>query len=206
MVYKDKDGYYRFKIVFYGPSLSGKTTMLKAIYNKVTGLKRGKIRSIEEPSGRTLYFDYAPLAVKGKVVFDVYTVPGQKRHKHQRKILLRGVDSIVFVADSDPNALKENVYSMNELLELLGDKVEQIPIVVALNKRDLPDALPRAVLIKALKLDNKPFPVFQTVAKDGLGVKRVFHEAARLAIMAKLYPDAFKSELENLAKETRERL
>ena len=205
MVYKDKDGYYRFKIVLYGPSLSGKTTMLKAFYKKVTGLKKGRIRSIEDPTGRTLYFDYAPLATKGKVVFDVYTVPGQRRHKHQRKVLLKGVDSIIFVADSDPEALQENVYSIQELREFLGDLWGEIPIIVSLNKRDLEQALPKSVLIRALKLDNSPFPVFQTVAKDGLGVKRVFQEAARLAMLYRLFPKVYRSELESLAKETKEK-
>ncbi len=180
--------------------------MVKAFYNKIMGLKKGKIRSIEDPSGRTLYFDYVPLATKGKVVFDVYTVPGQRRHRHQRKVLLKGADSIIFVADSDPQALQENVYSINELREFLGDQWGEIPLIISLNKRDLEDALPRSVLVRALKIENEPFPVFQTVAKDGLGVKRVFQEAARLAMLYRLYPKVYKSELESLAKETREKL
>ncbi|MGQ4892678.1 MAG: GTP-binding protein [Candidatus Njordarchaeia archaeon] len=205
MVYKDKDGFYRFKIVLYGPSLSGKTTMLRAFYGKIMGLKKGKIRSIEDPSGRTLYFDYAPLATKGKVVFDVYTVPGQRRHRHQRKVLLKGADSIIFVADSDPSALQENVYSINELREFLNDQWGVVPLIISLNKRDLEDALPKSVLVRALKIDTEPFPIFQTVAKDGLGVKRVFQEAARLAMLYRLFPKVYKSELESLARETRER-
>ena len=203
MVYKDKQGFFRFKIVFYGPSLSGKTTMLKILYNRIIGLKKGKIRSIEDPSGRTLYFDYMPLGTKGKVFFDVYTVPGQRRHKKQRQYILEGADAVVFVADSDPSALQENVYSINELREFLGNKWGKIPLIVVLNKRDLPDALPETVLLRALRVDG-PFPIFKTIAIEGLGVKRVFQEAARLAMLYRVFPDVYQHEVETLAKTTRE--
>ncbi len=205
MVYKDKHGYYRFKIVFYGPSMAGKTTMVKMLYNKILGLKKGRIHSIEGTDGRTLYFDYVPFATKGKVLFDVYTVPGQRRHKRQRKLVLEGADAIIFVVDSDPNALNENIYSINELREFLGDKWGEVPIIIALNKRDLADALPETVLLRALRLDG-PFPVFRTIAIDGKGVKRVFQEAARLAMLYRVFPDIYKEQLADLARITRERI
>ena len=162
------------------------------------GLKKGKIRSIEDPSGRTLYFDYMPLGTSSKVFFDVYTVPGQRRHRKQRKFILEGADAVVFVADSDPAALQENVYSMNELKEFLGDKWGKIPLIIVLNKRDLPDALPETLLLRALKVD-RAFPVFKTIAIEGLGVKRVFQEAARYAMLYRLFPDVYKREVETLA-------
>jgi len=205
MVYKDKYGNYRFKIVLYGPSLSGKTTILRALYNKILGLKKGQIKSIEDSSGRTLYFDYMPLGTRGKVFFDIYTVPGQRRHKQQRKIILQGADAVVFVADSDPQALQENIYSINELREFLGDQWGKIPLLIVLNKRDLPDALPESVLIRALRIDG-PFPIFKTVAIEGLGVKRVFQEAARLAMLYRVYPEVYLEQLKSLAKQTREKL
>ncbi len=205
MVFKDKHGHYRFKVVLYGPSLGGKTTMLKVLYNKIRTLRKGKLRMIDDESGRTIYFDYVPLMTSGNIFFDLYTVPGQRRHKMQRRTVLRGADSVVFVVDSDPEALEENVYSIQELKAFLGKEWYSTPIVVALNKRDLPDALPETVLLRVLRL-NGPFPVFKTVAIEGLGVKRVFQEASRLAILARVFPEKYKKEIELLAWETRRKL
>lgn len=205
MVFKDKYGHYRFKIVLYGPSLSGKTTMLKILYNKIRGLKKGRLRMVADQSGRTIFFDYLPLKTSGNVFFDLYTVPGQRRHKTQRRLILKGADSVVFVADSDPEAMEENIYSIQELRTFLGNEWGEIPIVVALNKRDLPDALPEITMLRVMRLDG-PFPVFKTVAIEGLGVKRVFQEACRLAVLARIFPEAFKREIEILARETRRKL
>lgn len=205
MVYKDKHGHYRFKIVLYGPSLGGKTTMLKALYNKIKTLRKGKLRMIDDDSGRTIYFDYVPLMTSGNIFFDVYTVPGQRRHKSQRRTVLRGADSVIFVADSDPEALEENVYSFQELRTFLGKEWHSTPIVVSFNKRDLPDALPEVTMMRVLKL-NGPFPIFKTVAIEGLGVKRVFQEASRLAVLSKVFPDKYSKEVELLARETRRKL
>ncbi len=205
MVFKDKYGHYRFKIVLYGPSLSGKTTMLKILYNKIRGLKKGRLRMVADQSGRTIFFDYLPLKTSGNIFFDLYTVPGQRRHKTQRRLILKGADSVVFVADSDPEALEENIYSIQELRTFLGNEWGEIPIVVALNKRDLPDALPEVMMLRVMRLDG-PYPVFKTVAIEGLGVKRVFQEACRLAVLARIFPEAFKREIEILARETRRKL
>ncbi|MEX0569492.1 MAG: ATP/GTP-binding protein [Candidatus Njordarchaeota archaeon] len=205
MVFKDKYGHYRFKIVLYGPSLGGKTTMLKVLYNKIRGLRKGRLRMVADESGRTIYFDYVPLGTSGNIFFDLYTVPGQRRHKTQRRIILKGADAVVFVADSDPEALEENIYSIQELRTFLGPDWGKIPIIVALNKRDLPDALPEVVLLRVLRLDG-PFPVFKTVAIEGLGVKRVFQEATRLAVLARVFPETYRREVEILARETRRKL
>ncbi len=205
MVFKDKYGHYRFKIVLYGPSLSGKTTMLKILYNKIRGLKKGRLRMVADQSGRTIFFDYLPLKTSGNIFFDLYTVPGQRRHKTQRRLILKGADSVVFVADSDPEALEENIYSIQELRTFLGNEWGEIPIVVALNKRDLPDALPEVMMLRVMRLDG-PYPVFKTVAIEGLGVKRVFQEACRLAVLARIFPEAFRREIKILARETRRKL
>lgn len=205
MVFKDKYGHYRFKIVLYGPSLSGKTTMLKVLYNKIKGLKKGRLRMVADQSGRTIFFDYLPLKTSGNIFFDLYTVPGQKRHKTQRRLIIKGADAVVFVADSDPEAIRENVDSIEELRVFLGNEWNEIPVIVALNKRDLPDALPEVVLLRAMRLDG-PHPIFNTVAIEGLGVKRVFQEACRLAVLARIFPETFKKELELLSRETRRKL
>lgn len=195
MVFKDEQGRLRFKIVVYGPSLAGKTTMLRHLYSSMDKtLKKGKMRSVEESStGRTLYFDYAPISASGRVTFDIYTVPGQRRHKNQRKIVLEGADGIVFVADSDPKALRENKYSLQELEDFLGDKWGDIPILYTLNKRDLEDALPPSVILNSLGVNSSSdVPVFKTVAIDGLGIKRVFQEAAQACVLWRLHPELYK--------------
>jgi len=160
---------------------------------------------VADQSGRTIFFDYLPLKTSGNIFFDLYTVPGQRRHKTQRRLILKGADSVVFVADSDPEALEENIYSIQELRTFLGNEWGEIPIVVALNKRDLPDALPEVMMLRVMRLDG-PYPVFKTVAIEGLGVKRVFQEACRLAVLARIFPEAFKREIEILARETRRKL
>lgn len=195
LVFKDKQGNLRFKLVVYGPSLAGKTTMLKQLYSSMNAsLKKGKLRSVDEKStGRTLYFDYAPISASGDVCFDIYTVPGQRRHKNQRKIVLKGADALVFVADSDPKALRENKYSIKELKEFLGEKWGEIPLLIALNKRDLEEALPPSVLMNSLDINrDSNTPVFKTVAIDGLGIKRVFQEAAQSAVLWQLHPELVK--------------
>ncbi len=183
---KDAEGRQRFKIVFYGPSLCGKTSTLRWLYDKVDGLEKGKFTQLADPTGRTLFFDFAPMQATKGVVFDVYTTAGQERHKHQRKIVIQGVDGIIFVVDSTSLQLQENLDSFAELKKQLGDKIgKTIPLVVTLNKRDLPDALPRSELINKLQLHQ--FPIYETVATTGLGVKRAFQSLAREILMIQLY-------------------
>jgi signal recognition particle receptor subunit beta len=95
-------------LVFYGPSLGGKTTALRWLYGKVEGLQKGEFTAIEDETNRTLFFDYVPMSAGGRVLFDVFTVAGQKRHRHQRKVVLQGTDGILFVADSSPDQRDEN--------------------------------------------------------------------------------------------------
>ncbi|UCE12151.1 MAG: gliding-motility protein MglA [Candidatus Heimdallarchaeota archaeon] len=183
---KDAEGRHRFKVVFYGPSLGGKTTTLAWLYNQVDGLEKGKFTQLADPTGRTLFFDFVPMQATTSVVFDVYTTAGQERHRHQRKIVIQGVDGFIFVVDSSSSQFQENVESFNELKSHLGDQLgTTIPIVVTLNKRDVPDALPRSELIR--RLDLQKYPIYETVATTGLGVKRAFQSLAREILMIQLY-------------------
>ncbi len=183
---KDAEGRNRFKIVFYGPSLCGKTSTLAWLYHKVDGLEKGKFTQLADPHGRTLFFDFAPMQATTGVVFDVYTTAGQERHKHQRKIVIQGVDGILFVVDSTPDQLQENFESFDELQGHLGEALgSTIPLVVTLNKRDITDALPRSTLIEKLKLAN--YPIYETVATTGIGIKRAFQSLAREILMIQLY-------------------
>src|SRR5690625_5001643 len=138
-----------FKIVYYGPGLSGKTTNLKQIYDQVPGESKGEMVNLATEDERTLFFDFLPLDL-GKVNgfttrFHLYTVPGQVFYNTSRKIILRGVDGIVFVADSAPNRLRANAESLRNLRENLAEhnlQLADIPYVIQINKRDLPDAVP----------------------------------------------------------------
>lgn len=183
---KDAEGRQRFKIVFYGASLCGKTTTLAWLYNKVDGLEKGKFTQLADPTGRTLFFDFVPMQATKGVVFDVYTTAGQERHRHQRKIVNQGVDGLIFVVDSSASQFQENVESLNELNTRLGGQLgKNIPLVITLNKRDVPDALPRSELIQKLKIQD--YPIYETVATTGLGVKRAFQSLAREILMIQLY-------------------
>lgn len=187
---KDADGILHFKIVIYGPSMGGKTTSLRWIYNEVEGFTKGGFTSIEDPTGRTLYFDYVPLSASERVVFDVYTTAGQIRHVHQRKLVVKGADGIIFVADSDPRQMADNIESMQELIEAVGDQLgSDIPFVITLNKRDVDGAVSREKMLKELGLDGRGIPVYvyETIATRGLGVKRAFQCISREIVLHKLY-------------------
>ena len=184
---KDAKGRIHFKIVFVGPSLAGKTTLLKYLHDQVSGLITGGLTSIADPSGRTVYFDFTPFSATGKVLFDVYTVAGQKRHRDQRRMILRGVDGLLFVADSSESMLQDNIEAAEELKLFFGDKIgKEIPIVIVLNKRDLPDAMEKEKLLRALDLPPGS-PVFETIATKGVGVKRAFQTLSRDIILRKIY-------------------
>ena len=183
---KDAEGRHRFKIVFYGASLCGKTTTLAWLYHKVDGLEKGKFTQLADPTGRTLFFDFVPMQATTGVVFDIYTTAGQDRHKHQRKIVLQGVDGLIFVVDSSASQFQENLDSFKELNTRLEGKLgATIPLVVTLNKRDVPDALPRTELVNKINLGK--YPIYETVATTGIGVKRAFQSLAREILMIQLY-------------------
>ncbi len=184
---KDAKGRIHFKIVFTGSSLAGKTTLLKYLHDQVDGLIKGGLTSIADPSGRTVYFDFSPFSATNNVLFDVYTVAGQRRHRDQRKMILRGVDGIVFVADSNPDMLEHNVEAAEELREFMGEKLgTEIPLVIVLNKRDLPNAMPREELLKALGFDPQTLAI-NTIAIKGVGVKQAFQAVSREIIMRTMY-------------------
>lgn len=177
-----------FKIVYYGPGLSGKTTNLKQIYEKVPGNSKGEMVSLATEDERTLFFDFLPLDL-GKVNgfstrFHLYTVPGQVFYNTSRKIILRGVDGIVFVADSAPNRLRANAESLRNLRENLAENglvLQDIPHVIQVNKRDLPDALPvdmiRMVLDPAAEVQ-----VFEAVAAKFGGVFEPLRAVSKMVL------------------------
>lgn len=184
---KDAKGKIHFKIVFTGPSLSGKTTVLKYLHDGVQGLMKGGLTSIADPSGRTVYFDFSPFSATNSVLFDVYTVAGQRRHKNQRKMILRGVDGLLFVADSEPTMKDDNTEAAQELREFIGDKIgKEIPLVIVLNKRDLSNASPREEMLKELGFPEGILAI-NTIATKGIGVKQAFQAVSREIIMKQIY-------------------
>jgi len=165
-----------FKIVYYGPGLSGKTTNLKQIYEQVPAESKGEMVSLATEDERTLFFDFLPLdlgKVNGfKTRFHLYTVPGQVFYNSSRKLILRGVDGIVFVADSAPDRLRANAESLRNLRENLREynlRLADVPHVIQVNKRDLPDAIPMEMLRQVLTPDGS-VQMFEAVAAEFKGV------------------------------------
>jgi signal recognition particle receptor subunit beta len=163
------------KIVYYGPGLGGKTTNLLHLHGRLPDHARGRMISIATENERTLFFDFLPIdlgQVRGfRVRFHLYTVPGQGYYAASRRVILRGVDGVVFVADSDRRRLLENLESFDDLLRnLRGERLapERIPLVMQWNKRDLSGAVPAAHLEALLNLYRAPS--FEAVATTGHGV------------------------------------
>ncbi|MBX3298841.1 MAG: GTPase domain-containing protein [Acidobacteria bacterium] len=163
------------KIVYYGPGLCGKTTNLQYIYDSTAPQAKGKLISLATETDRTLFFDFMPLelgTVRGfKTRFHLYTVPGQVYYDASRKLILKGVDGVVFVADSQDERMDANIESLNNLEENLqsqGYDLSTIPYVLQLNKRDLPNVTPVNELTQ--ELVRKGEPVFEAVATNGTGV------------------------------------
>lgn len=163
------------KIVYYGPGLCGKTTNLQYIYDSTAPQAKGKLISLATETDRTLFFDFMPLelgTVRGfKTRFHLYTVPGQVYYDASRKLILKGVDGVVFVADSQEERMDANIESLYNLEENLGTQgydLNQIPYVLQLNKRDLPNVVPADEL--TAELQRKSEPIFEAVATNGSGV------------------------------------
>jgi signal recognition particle receptor subunit beta len=163
------------KIVYYGPGLCGKTTNLQHIFESTAPQARGKLISLATETDRTLFFDFMPLelgTVRGfKTRFHLYTVPGQVFYDASRKLILKGVDGVVFVADSQEERMDANVeslYNLEENLQAQGYELMKLPYVLQLNKRDLPNIIPVEEL--ALELRRKEEPVVEAVASNGAGV------------------------------------
>ena len=159
------------KVVYYGPSLGGKTTNLQWLHSKLDPRSVGKLFSLETEADRTLFFDLLPINlgnIKGMDLrLKVYTVPGQVKYNSTRKMVLTGADAITFVADSDMKRHKDNVESLKNLAENLsanGLNIRSIPLVFQYNKRDLPNILPIEVMDKKLNFRN--LPAFGSVAID----------------------------------------
>jgi len=184
------DGTLVFKICFYGPSLGGKTTALEWVYHR-EGLASGDMQQIQDPTGRTLFFDRVVARVSN-VVFQVYTVAGQRRHKFQRQTVLKGTDAVIFTWDSLIDQFGENIWSLKELLKFYGDKLippalfdpPEVPIVVLANKRDLEDIVEISKLRQVLDTANlNHCLIYETIAITGVNVKRAFVYAARQAVL-----------------------
>jgi len=172
------------KIVYYGPGLCGKTTNLQWIYSKTNPDLKGKMISLATETERTLFFDFLPLAlgeIRGfKTRFHLYTVPGQVFYDASRKLILKGVDGVVFVADSQIERMEANVESLDNLKLNLADqgaKLEETPFVIQYNKRDLPNAAPLDEMKQLL--NSSGLPDFEACATDGRGVFETLKAVAR---------------------------
>jgi signal recognition particle receptor subunit beta len=151
------------KLVYYGPGLGGKTSNLEHVYNKIAPTARGKMISLATETERTLFFDFLPVdlgTIRGfKVKFHLYTVPGQVYYNASRKLILKGVDGVVFVADSQVERMEANIEAMQNLYDNMaqhGYDLTRIPFVIQYNKRDLPNAATIGELQAAL---NPGWPV-----------------------------------------------
>lgn len=172
------------KIVFYGPGLGGKTTNLRQIYQKVDPQAKSQLISLATELDRTLFFDFMPLdlgTIQGyRTKFHLYTVPGQVFYNASRKLVLRGVDGVVFVADSQRERYEDTLASFANLKENLAEmslSLDTVPLVIQYNKRDLPNI----VSLDELKsqLNDSNLPDFEAVASQGIGVFETLKEIAR---------------------------
>jgi len=176
------------KLVYYGPGLGGKTTNLQYVYAKTNPNAKGKLISLATETDRTLFFDFLPLElgnIRGfRTRFHLYTVPGQVFYDASRKLILKGADGVVFVADSqearrDANA--ESVRNLQENLRAQGLDLAQLPYVLQLNKRDLPGAMTVEEMTRELRTGNEA--VFEAVATTGVGVFETLKAVARLVLV-----------------------
>jgi signal recognition particle receptor subunit beta len=170
--------------VFYGPGLGGKTTNLQYIYERSNPQQKGKLISLATETDRTLFFDFLPLdlgSVRGfKTRFHLYTVPGQVFYDASRKLILKGVDGVVFVADSQEARMDANVESLRNLEENLrenGFELKSMPYALQLNKRDLPTAVAVESMYRVLNFKGEP--TFEAVAVQGIGVFETLKAVAK---------------------------
>ncbi len=175
------------KLVYYGPGLGGKTANLQWIYDHTGTNQKGKMISLATETDRTLFFDFLPLdlgTVRGfRTRFHLYTVPGQVFYEASRKLILKGADGVVFVADSQEERMDANLETLENLQEHLKEHnltFSTIPYVLQLNKRDLPNILPGEELTK--QLQTKGEPVVEAVAITGQGVFETLKEVAKLVL------------------------
>jgi|GEM_PF-197665 len=198
------------KIVYYGPGLSGKTTNLIYIHKKAPPQTKGELISLATDADRTLYFDFLPIdigPVQGFATkFQLYTVPGQVYYNATRKLVLRGVDGLIFVADSQAAKLEENIESMNNLIENLeeyGYVLEELPMIIQYNKRDLEEVSSLEELEKCL--NPRGLPYIEAVAVKGIGVFDTLKAISKLVLekaRGKSEPEG-KKELVSVAAESK---
>lgn len=176
------------KIVYYGPGLCGKTTNLQYIYRRTNPDQKGKLISLATETERTLFFDFLPLAlgdIKGfRVRFHLYTVPGQVFYAASRKLILKGVDGVVFVADSQIERMEANIESLEDLkinLAEQGYELEKLPFTIQHNKRDLPNVAPVVEMNTILNPDGIAY--FEAVAMTGKGVFETLKNVAKQVLM-----------------------
>jgi hypothetical protein len=175
------------KLVYYGPGLGGKTTNLQFIYAKTSPEAKGKMISLATETERTLFFDFLPLSlgeIRGfKTRFHLYTVPGQVFYDASRKLILKGVDGVIFVADSQIERMEANIESMDNLRQNLieqGYDLDKLPFIIQYNKRDLPNAASVAELHAAINPTN--VPEFEARATTGVGVFETLKAIAKAVL------------------------
>ena len=178
-----------FKIVYYGPGMAGKTANLQYIHRCLPNGNRGNMISLANGDDRTIYFDFLPvtaLTVRGfQTRFQLYTVPGQVQYNATRRLVLRGADGLVFVADSQFERLRENVESLRDLeanLREYESTLDEIPYVLQYNKRDLPNLAPLSYLEFVLNRRAARVPFFEASAIDGKGVFETLNTVSRMAL------------------------
>jgi signal recognition particle receptor subunit beta len=176
------------KIVYYGPGLCGKTTNLQFVYQKTAPDAKGKMISLATETERTLFFDFLPLSlgeIRGfKTRFHLYTVPGQVFYDASRKLILKGVDGVVFVADSQEERIDANIESLENLrnnLKEQGYDLDKLPYIMQYNKRDLPGAMSVEELRRELNTTN--VPEFEACATTGEGVFETLKAVAKLILV-----------------------
>ena len=180
-----------FKLVYYGPGLCGKTTNLEQIHSVIDPTSRGDLTMLSTRQDRTLFFDFLPLksdVIKGFTSkFQIYTVPGQAIYNETRKLVLRNVDGIVFVADSQWEKMEENVQSFQNMQENLKDQktsIDDLPYILQMNKRDLPNAAPLHYMDFLLNQRTVRASVIEAVARDGSGVFESLNLISRMVLAA----------------------
>ncbi|MEM7033793.1 MAG: GTPase domain-containing protein [Chloroflexota bacterium] len=188
MFINPKSGEITLKVVYYGPARSGKTTNLEYIHQRIPQENRGKLVSMKTQEDRTLFFDYMQMEVgtiRGfKPKFNLYTVPGQVQYESTRKLVLRGADAVVFVADSQKKRLEANMTAYRNMTDHLHQhriSISSIPIVFQLNKCDMPDALQTDFLKAFFSLDES-IPCFEASAITGKGVIPTLRTTIKLVI------------------------
>lgn len=178
----------QFKIVYTGPALSGKTTNLQHIHGRLGEHERGDLLSMATSTDRTVFFDYLPIdsvLINGyETRFQLYSVPGQAAYNATRQLVLRGVDGVVFVADSGPDELENNVEALRVVDENIarnnpGSRLDDLPLVFQYNKRDLPDAVAMEHLNLLLNQRSRPAPFFDAIASQGVNVFATLNAVAQ---------------------------